>query len=97
MGNGSRTAISATDLIDLWGELLMAPGIWLVNHSFVPIAWRPPSLVFGVELAGLLEDPIASVGMIGWFIGWPCIWQGRSSILSRLDGPSLFALNGFFR
>ena len=25
--------------------------------------------MFGVELAGLLEDPTASVGMISWFIG----------------------------
>ena len=49
--------------------MLLPPGIWLVNHSVIPIAWRPPSLVFGVELAGLLQDPIASVGMISWFIG----------------------------
>ena len=25
--------------------------------------------MFGVELAGLLEDPTTSVGMISWFIG----------------------------
>ena len=37
--------------------------------SVVPIAWRPPPLVFGVELAGLLEDPTVYVGMISWFIG----------------------------
>ena len=49
--------------------MLLAPGIWLVNLSVVPIAWRPPPLVFGVELAGLLEDPTTSVGMISWFIG----------------------------
>ena len=53
----------------LGGKLLPTSGIWLVNLSVVPIAWRPPPLVFGVELAGLLEDPTASVGMIGWFIG----------------------------
>ena len=49
--------------------MLLTPGIWLVNLSVVPIAWRPPPLVFGVELAGLLEDPTVSVGMISWFIG----------------------------
>ena len=27
------------------------------------------AIEFGVELAGLLEDPTASVGMISWFIG----------------------------
>ena len=53
----------------LGGKLLLTPGIWLVNLSVVPIAWRPPPLVFGVELAGLLEDPTAYIGMIGWFIG----------------------------
>ena len=49
--------------------MLLAPGIWLVNRSVVPIAWRPPSLVFGIELAGLLEDPTTFVGMISWFVG----------------------------
>ena len=49
--------------------MFLAPNIWLVNHSVIPIAWRPPSVVFGIELAGLLEDPTVSVGMISWFIG----------------------------
>ena len=30
-------------------------------------AWCILPLVYGVELAGLLEDPTFSVGMIGWF------------------------------
>ena len=50
-------------------KLLLTPGISLVNLSVVPVAWQPPSLVFGVELAGLLKDPAVSVGMISWFIG----------------------------
>ena len=49
--------------------MLLAFGTWLVNRSVVPIAWRTPSLVFGIELTGLLEDPTTSVGMISWFIG----------------------------
>ena len=48
--------------------MLLTPGVWLVNLSVVPIAWRPPPLVFGVELASLLEDPTTSVGMVGWLI-----------------------------
>ena len=48
----------------LGGNLLLTPGIWLVNFFVVPIAWRLPPLVFGVELVGLLEDPTTSVGMI---------------------------------
>ena len=50
-------------------KLLLAPGISLVNLSVVPVAWRPPPLVFGVELADLFKDPAVSVGMISWFIG----------------------------
>ena len=53
----------------LRGKLLLTPDIWLVNLFIAPIAGRPPPLVFSVELAGLLEDPTASVGMINWFIG----------------------------
>ena len=51
------------------GKLLLTPGIWLVSLFVIAITGRPPPLVFGVELAGLLEDPTASVGMISWFIG----------------------------
>ena len=96
MGDGSRTDISAPDLIDLRGKLLLAPDIWLVNRFVVPVAWRPPSLVFGVELAGLLDDPTASVGMIGWLIGGAMYltWTIKNA---RLDEPKLFLLNGFFR
>ena len=51
------------------GKLLMTPDIWFVSLFIVAITGRPPPLVFGVELARLLEDPTASVGMISWFIG----------------------------
>ena len=51
------------------GKLLLTPGIWLVSLFVIAITGRPPPLVFGVELAGLLEDPTTSVGMISWFIG----------------------------
>ena len=51
------------------GKFLLTPSIWLVNLFVVLISGRPPPLVFGVELAGLLEDPTTSVGMISWFIG----------------------------
>ena len=51
------------------GKLFLAPGVRLASSSVVFIAWWPPPLVFGVELAGLLEDPTTSVGMISWFTG----------------------------
>ena len=51
------------------GELLLTPGTLLVSIFVITIAWRPPPLVFSVELACLLEDPTTYVGMISWFIG----------------------------
>ena len=50
-------------------RLLLTPSVSLVNLSVIPVALRPPPLVFGVELAGLFKDPAVSVGMISWFIG----------------------------
>ena len=38
-------------------KLFLAPRVWLVSRSVVFIAWWPPPLVFGVELAGLFKDP----------------------------------------
>ena len=78
-------------------RLLLTPSVSLVNLSVIPVAWRPPPPVFGVELAGLFKDPSVYVSMISWFIGVAVNLQGRSNILSRLDGSSRFALNGFFR
>ena len=51
------------------GKLLLTPGVWFVDLFVVPIARRPPPLVFGVELAGLFKDPAVSVSMISWFVG----------------------------
>ena len=33
------------------------------------VAMQPLFLVFGIQLAGLLEHPAFSVGVIGWLIG----------------------------
>ena len=52
----------------MW-RLLLTPGVSLVNLSIIPVAWRPPPPVFGVELAGLFKDPAVSVSMIRWYIG----------------------------
>ena len=49
--------------------MFLAPGVRLASQSVISIAWWPPPLVIGVELAYLLEDPTVSVGMISWFIG----------------------------
>ena len=53
----------------LRGKLLLTPGICLSSLFVIPITGRPFPLVFGVELADLLEDPTTSIGMISWFIG----------------------------
>ena len=53
----------------LGGKLLLTPGIWLVNFFVIAITGRSFPLMFGVELAGLFEDPTTSVSVIGWLIG----------------------------
>ena len=44
----------------------MFPTVFLERLILI-FAWCILPLVYGVELAGLLEDPTFSVGMIGWF------------------------------
>ena len=39
----------------------------LLGRLILVFTWCILPLVYGVELAGLLEDPTFSVGMIGWF------------------------------
>jgi hypothetical protein len=51
------------------GKLLLTPGVRLASLFVIAVTGRPLPLVFGVKLAGLFEDPTASVGVIGWFIG----------------------------
>ena len=49
-------------------KLLLTPSISWVSLFVVAVAWRRPPFVFGVELAGLLEDPKDSIGVISWFV-----------------------------
>ena len=44
----------------------MFPSVSLERLILI-FAWCILPLVYGVELAGLLEDPTFSVGMIAWF------------------------------
>ena len=60
---------SLRESLILGWKLLLTHGISLVNLFVVPVAWRPPPLVFGVELAGLLKDQAVFVSLISWFIG----------------------------
>ena len=48
---------------DLWWKFLLSPRIRMVRFVLV-FALRSLPFVFGVEFAGLLEDPTFSVGMI---------------------------------
>ena len=50
------------------GKLLLTPGVRLASLFVIAVTGRPLPLVFGIELAGLLEDPTASIGMIGRFV-----------------------------
>ena len=60
--------INHVHCFDLRWKFLLSPHIWLARFVLIFSLWSLP-FVFGVELAGLLEDPTFSVGMISWFIG----------------------------
>ena len=84
----------------LWRKLLLSscvrrPGLLLV------VAMQPLVFVFGIQLAGLLEHPVFSVGVIGWLIGGAvnltraieyAVQTGRARIASF---ERLFPLTGF--
>ena len=71
----------------------MFPSV-LLERLILVFAWCILLLVYGVELAGLLEDPTFSVGMICRFIGGAMdIW---SRIMFKLDSSSLAPLEGGF-
>src|SRR4051812_15842478 len=42
------------------GKLLLTPGVWLASLFVIVVTGRPLPLVFGINLAGLFEDPTAS-------------------------------------
>ena len=52
--------------------------------------------MYGVELAGLLEDPTFSVGMIGWFARGAMDLTYLVQNLFMLDSSSLAPLEGGF-
>ena len=49
-------------------EIFPSPSVEQARFVLVFTLWLPP-LVFGVYLAGLLEDPTFSVGVIRRFLG----------------------------
>ena len=51
---------------DFWWKFLLFPSV-LLERLILVFAWCILPLVYGVELAGLLEDPTFSVGMISGF------------------------------
>ena len=55
--------INHVHCFDLWWKVLLSPCIRLVRFILV-FALRSLPFVFSVELAGLLEDPTFSVGVI---------------------------------
>ena len=53
---------------DFWWKFLLFPSV-LLERLILVFAWCILPLMFGIELAGLLEDPTFSMGMICRFIG----------------------------
>ena len=79
----------------LMSTCVRRPGLLLV------ITMPPLLLVFGIQLAGLLEHPAFSVGVIGWLVGGAvnltraieyAVQTGRARIASF---ELLFPLTGF--
>ena len=79
----------------LLSSCVRRPGLILI------VAMQPLFLVFGIQLAGLLEQPAFSVGVIGWLIGGAvnltraieyAVQTGRARIASF---ERLFPLTGF--
>ena len=54
---------STFTVFDFWWEFLLFPSV-LLGRLVLVFTWCILPLVYGVELAGLLEDPTFSVGMI---------------------------------
>ena len=50
------------------GKLLLSPGVQLASLLVIAVTGRPLPFVFGIELAGLFENPAISVGMVGGFV-----------------------------
>ena len=51
------------------GGNLFCPPMFGGRGLLLVVAMQPLVLVFGIQLAGLLEHPALSVGVIGWLIG----------------------------
>src|SRR3954470_17239058 len=51
------------------GKLLLNPGIRLASLFVIAVTGRPLPLLFAIKLVSLFEDPVASIGVISWFIG----------------------------
>ena len=50
------------------GGFLLSPSVRMPGLHVI-IVVQPLVLVFGIQLAGLLEHPTFSVGVIGWLVG----------------------------
>ena len=53
---------------DFWWKFFLSSSVRLVRLILV-FTWRLPSLLFGIQLAGLLENPTLSVGVACRFFG----------------------------
>ena len=58
---------------------------------------QPLLLVFGIQLAGLLEHPAFSVGVIGWLVRGAMDLTRAVQCAIQTGRSRVFLLNGFFR
>lgn len=55
---------------DFWREFFLSSSVRLARLIIV-FTWRLPPLLFGIQLAGLFENPTLSVGVVCRFLGVP--------------------------
>ena len=81
--------------------MLLSPCVRLTRLLVIVVVGRPFPLVFGVEFAGLFENPIVSVGMIGRLIGGavnlakPIEYSVQTRWTVSVSFEWLLTLNGF--
>src|SRR3954469_8058372 len=80
----------------LWGNLFYPP-VFSGRGSSSSSLCSPLSLFSAFNLPACLNTQQSLLVWLAGLSGVPCIWHERSSIRSKLDGPGVLLLNGFFR
>src|SRR3954466_10490204 len=79
------------------GGNLFCPPVFGGLGSSSSLLCSPLSLFSAFNLPACLNTQQSLLVWLAGLSGVPCIWHKWSSIRSKLDGPGVLLLNGFFR